>query len=568
MLQRLCIRNIALIEELEMEFGEGLHVLTGETGAGKSILIDAVNLVLGERGRGELIRYGAQKARVEAEFSVPGDNAALLGALSDNGLESEDGMLILSRELTASGKSVCRVNGALVTLSTLRAVSEHLVDIHGQHAHQALLDPQKHLRFLDACAGAAQLAPLKRELGEAAAEYRALLKKSSRTLMSDAERERERDLLLYQIQEIEAAGLSAQEEGLLEKERALLANAERIMAALEESYAAFHDEAGLIRRLREAQRSMGDIAGFSGEYAALAARMEEAYYGIEDMGFALRDSKNALDFDAGRLEQVEERLDLIARLKRKYGQSVEAVLAYCREAQDKLYALDNAAAEREAAKKQLAACTKRYEKAAAALSELRKAAAEKLAVQMHTQLAEVGMPKAVFQTEFARPEKPAFDAEGEDRVEFLLSANPGEPCKPLARVASGGELSRVMLAFKTILAGRDAMPTLIFDEIDTGISGRMALLIGEKMRSIAENHQVFCVTHLPQIAAMAHMHYLVEKTEAGAGVRTGVRLLDEAGCIERLAVMMGGEADSTLAQAHAREMLESLREADEKGANK
>ncbi len=557
MLQRLSITNVALIEKLDLEFSEGLNILTGETGAGKSIVIDSVNLVLGERASRELIKHGEQKAKVEAEFSQICE-AKIQKVLEENGIDAEDdGTLILSREITAAGKSMCRINGTLITLNVLKAVSDHLIDVHGQHEHQSLLNPLTHVDFLDLCAPPEKMNSAKDKTAKAASLYHKLIAQSKGSLMSEEERERETDLLEYQIREIEAAKLESGEEETLTRERTRLSNAEKIMSALEASYAGINEERGALEALQHAKHSMEEIAEFSEEYKALSSRLADAYYGIEDIGYTLRDCKNNFEFDAERLGEIENRLDAIMTLKRKYGGSIEEILAFCEKAKEKLQSIINAAADREALQRKIGEVETAYLEAARELSELRRQSAKKLDAQMIKELREVGMSKADFSTVFSKAEKTLFTANGEDQVEFLLSANPGEPLKPLSKVASGGELSRIMLAFKTILADRDAMPTLIFDEIDTGISGKMASVVGEKMVKISALHQILCVTHLPQIAAMADAHYMVEKTDDGKSTHTNVIQLDEEGSVKRLSAMMSGEADSKLGQEHARELLAS-----------
>ncbi|MDO5110898.1 MAG: DNA repair protein RecN [Clostridia bacterium] len=553
MLQRLCIHNVALIEGLDLEFASGLNVLTGETGAGKSIVIDAVNLVLGERASRELIKHDAEKARVEAVFTDIRD-ARISTILEENGIDAED-ELIVSRELAQSGKNVCRINGTLVTLSLLKSITDRLVDIHGQHEHQALLNPLTHISFLDACAPAAQMKPLKEKVAATAAAYHALLQQDKLGAMSEDERMREMDLLRYQINEIDAASLQADEEETLMKERALLMNAEKIMEALQQSYSMLNDEQGVMPQLQSARHGMEAIGEYDEAYAKISERLSEAYYMLEDTVYTLRDCKSGFEFDVERLAQIEERLDLLASLKRKYGQDLSAVLAFCTAAKDKLDALENAAMRQAKLQAEREACAKAYRQAAKALSTLRASTAKTLKTQVEGQLHDLGMSKADFQTRFSEAAALRFSPEGEDDVEFLLSANAGEPVKPLAKVASGGELSRIMLAFKAIFADRDAIPTLIFDEIDTGISGRMASVVGEKMVCIAMSHQVLCVTHLPQIAALADVHYIVEKQSDKNATHTRVRRLDDEGCVERLCDMMSGGTSSASAREHARELL-------------
>lgn len=552
MLQSLSIRDVALIGRLDMDFSDGFNVLTGETGAGKSIVIDAVNLVLGERGNRELIRHDAAKARVEAVFS--GEKSPnIVQLLQENGIDEAD-ELVLSRELSESGKNTCRINGSLVTLATLKNLTDQLVDVHGQHAHQALLNPRSHMAFLDAF-GTEDLISAKAGTEEAARRYHALLRENKLESMPEAERLREAELLRYQINEIQSAKLWAGEEDALMRERAVLANAEKIMETMEQSYALLNDERGALPSLRSAEQGMAAIADYAQAYADIHAGLESAYYALEDTVYALRDCRAGFEFDAGRLEEIEQRLECIAALKRKYGKTTDEVLQYAEEAGDKLDALEHAAVRWETLQRELAACLAAYRDAAFALRAARQSAAQRLQKRVEAQLAELGMEKTRFTVCFTPTADAGVLEAGLDDIEFLLSANPGEPLKPLSRVASGGELSRIMLAFKTISADADAVPVLIFDEIDSGISGKMASITGSKMVSIAKTHQVICVTHLPQIAAFADAHFLVEKSANADATRTEVKLLGHGESAARLAVMMSGDTDSAIALGHAQELL-------------
>ncbi len=555
MLRRLYIENIALIDTLELDFGEGFNVLTGETGAGKSIIIDAVNFVLGERTSRELIKYGAAKARAEAVFSVSIDSA-IIKILEEQELECEDGEIILSRELNCSGKNTCRLNGTPVPVSLVKRVSDALIDIHGQHEHQSLLSPENHTAFLDEYDHAA-IRPALDALALLCEEHAKTRLMRNAGFGTEAERRRETDMLSFQAEEIAKAALAPGEDEVLAAQRLLLMNGERIQAALDEAHAQLYGEEGnALSALDGARRRFREISAFSQEYEALFNRLEEAYYGLEDIAYAVRDAKDALDFDPARLERTEERLRVISDLKRKYGASISDILAYAQNAQKRLEDLmkaDERAAELDARLAELAA---KYAKLDAKLLELRERAAEKLGKQVLAHMADLGLDKADFRIAFAPAQGSELRPEGTMIAEYLLTTNPGEPVKSLSKVASGGELSRIMLCFKAIFADNDKIGTLIFDEIDTGISGKVAAKVGEKMLGIAKSHQVICVTHLPQIAALADAHYVVEKKDDGVKTTVGVKLLDEEGKYRRVAQMMDGDPDSKYAYEHAKVLIE------------
>lgn len=553
MLQRLFVKNVALIEELDISFSTGFNVLSGETGAGKSIVIDAVNLVLGERGSRELIKHGAEKARVDAIFDI-GSRPELLAVLEEQGLPCEEGELLLSRELSAAGKNVCRANGVLITLAVLKSITEHLVDVHGQHEHQSLLSKARHLDYSDAFGGKA-LGECKAAVVEAYRRCKALREELLGGFGSEDERAREMDVLRYQIAEIEAARLNEVEEAALLAERALLHNAERILEALTQGGEALSGEDMAVSLLGGALRQVQGIASLSEDYAAISKRLEEAYYTLEDIGFSLRDLRAGFDYDPRRIDFIEERLEIYRSLKRKYGADYAAILGYLENASERLGALEGAAQRREQLDGQLASALSAYTACAARLSEARGGAAKRLEEAMRRELVELGFSHAAFAVHFQGEAE--ISALGAERAEFMLSANAGEPLKPLEKVASGGEMSRIMLAMKAIFAQGDAIPTLIFDEIDTGISGRVAAVVGEKMVQISDSHQVLCVTHLPQIAALADAHYLVEKMEESGSTKTSVRLLTKAERYAQVAAMMSGSAQTGAALEHARELIDS-----------
>lgn len=568
MLQSLYLENIALIEKLGIELFPGFNVLTGETGAGKSIIIDAVNFVLGERTSRDLIRNGAARAKVEAVFNLNEGDAAF-AALDALGIEYDGNELILSRELSAAGRNACRVNGTLVPVASLKSVSDTLVDIHGQHEHQALLDAENHISYLDAYCHAESL-PIIEKIDAIVSRRNELMLKRNSGFSSQREREREMDMLRYQIEEIASANLEAGEEERLNAEKTVLLNAERIRTALETAHMALSgaEEGSALSAIDTARRSMRDIAALNKDYEALGDKIEELYYAAEDISFVLRDTSENVESDMQRLEEIEQRLKLISDLKRKYGRTVEDVIDFGKDAGTKLNELENAealAAELDAKLDKLKA---EYNVAADELSKVRRAAGDRLKRDVLNELKDLGMAKAMFDVALSDASGGESRKGGRETAEFMLSANPGEPLKPLEKVASGGELSRIMLCFKSIFADNDRVPTLIFDEIDTGISGRTAAVVGEKMLGIAKKHQVICVTHLAQIAALADAHLMVRKYDDGKNTFVETRQLNEEEKVQRIAQMMDGESDSPSALTHARELIARADKIKEKTADK
>lgn len=568
MLQSLYLENIALIEKLGIELFPGFNVLTGETGAGKSIIIDAVNFVLGERTSRDLIRNGAARAKVEAVFNLNEGDAAF-AALDALGIEYDGNELILSRELSAAGRNACRVNGTLVPVASLKSVSDTLVDIHGQHEHQALLDAENHISYLDAYCHAESL-PIIEKIDAIVSRRNELMLKRNSGFSSEREREREMDMLRYQIEEIASANLETGEEERLNAEKTVLLNAERIRTALETAHMALSgaEEGSALSAIDTARRSMRDIAALNKDYEALGDKIEELYYAAEDISFVLRDTSENVESDMQRLEEIEQRLKLISDLKRKYGRTVEDVIDFGKDAGTKLNELENAealAAELDAKLDKLKA---EYNVAADELSKVRRAARDRLKRDVLNELKDLGMAKAMFDVALSDASGGEPRKGGRETAEFMLSANPGEPLKPLEKVASGGELSRIMLCFKSIFADNDRVPTLIFDEIDTGISGRTAAVVGEKMLGIAKKHQVICVTHLAQIAALAEAHLMVRKYDDGKNTFVETRQLNEEEKVQRIAQMMDGESDSPSALTHARELIARADKIKEKTADK
>ena len=539
MLSLLHIENIAVIEAADISFGEGFNVLTGETGAGKSIVIDSLGAVLGERTSRDLIRTGSKRARVTAVFcALPN-----LACFEESGIgPDENGELILERELTPEGKNICRAGGRPITVSQLKALGRQLLNIHGQHDGQQLLDESCHLDYLDRFGGNAQAAEDYRAAFRA---YQDTRRKLDGLQMDEGEKARRVDTLTYQIGELERAELKEGEEEALDQRRELLRNAGRLVDAVETAWQALtggDDGEGAVSLIDEAAGALSSASRFSEDLAQAAARADELRYAADDVAELVRDLRDSFDFSPEELDQVEGRLDTLYRLKKKYGGSVEEMLAFldkCRKELDEIeFSADRAAKlEQELAKARTAA-----RKAGEALSQVRHDAAGRLARRVQEELTQLDMPKVRFQVEFSPKDGPdAMDATGMDEVRFLMSANVGEALKPINKIASGGELARIMLALKNVLAENDDVCTLVFDEVDTGVSGRAAQKVAQKLCQVARSKQVLCVTHLPQLAAMGDVHFCVKKGEDKGRTFTAVEELDLQGRKEELARLTGGE---------------------------
>ena len=555
MLLELTIHNIALIESLRIEFAQGFNVLTGETGAGKSIVVDCLNLSLGGRADREIIRTGAEKGGVEALFDISRNSAAQRKA-EELGVDAEDGMVCVSRELSRSGRNICRIAGVPMPLSTLKQFTSLLIDIHGQHEHQSLLNPSRHIEYLDGFGGEAHL--LKIDAVRSAHALRSSAASKLKALLKDAsERERLLDMLRYQVQEITSAKLKEGEEEKLEKKLNMLENAEKVQDAVETAYALTYagaDGMSAQESLLQASGAMQSVARLDARFAKIAEDLRGLYYAAQEAGGELRAIRETLAFDPTLMEKINARLDLISKLERKYGATEAEVIAFGRDAKARLDAIESGDEEITKLKKELKARDAALREACEALTASRRAIAERLEREIVEQLQDLGMQKTRFSVDFKPLDKPT--ANGTDQVEFMISPNPGEPLRPLAEIASGGELSRIMLALKTISLNHGGVDSMIFDEIDTGVSGRMAQVVGEKMVRIAAEKQVICVTHLPQIAALGDEQYLVEKSVSGDRTMTNVTRLDADGRIRELSRIVGGGRDSESSLTHASHMLE------------
>lgn len=544
MLEQLTIKNVAVIDRLEVGFGAGVSVLTGETGAGKSIIIDSINMILGSRANKELVRRGTDKAEVQAVFSMP---EPVRGILEENDIDTEDDCVIISRRVTAEGKSTARINGMVVTLNVLRDIADMLINIHGQHDNQALLNPVKHIGFLDDYAHTDTTA-----YREIYSRRNAARKKLNSLQTDEQERMQRIDLLTYQVNEINAAKLDVDEEEDLIAQRKLLENAESINENAEIAYANLYEHPegeSAFDMLSTAVDAVGEISELSPELSVVYETLQSAMYSIEDAAREVRDFGSSIEFDARALDEVEERLDLLNRLKRKYGGSVAAVIEFGKKAQAELDAIVNSDEESERLKAELNGLNKQLKAEAEKLTKLRKHAAETLSKEIENALHELNMEKAVFSVNVARQE---YASDGADYVEFMIATNPGEDLKPLVKIASGGELSRVMLAIKSILAKSDGVDTLIFDEIDTGVSGDAAQKIADKLKAIGATKQVICITHLPQLASSADNHFLILKNVDGELASTTLTELDFEGRVKELARIVGG---GSAGEDYAREML-------------
>ena len=541
MLRFLRIRNLAVIESVEVEFEPGFNVLTGETGAGKSILVEAVGLLLGGRASSDLVRTGEAQATIEAIFEEP----AATGARE----------LIVRRDLTSQGRSRSFINGALATAGALRDLSARLVELHGQHEHQALLDPLTHLPLVDEYA---ELGSLGAQVADAWGEMRTLREQLERSRMDAREKAARLDLIAFQLGEIEKAAPKPGEDEELAALKQVLASAERVQQLCEESYAALYDnDAAVLAGLGGVWKRVGELATIDPQFAPYADARDGIKSQLEDLAFFLRRYADGVDASPGRLQEVEDRLALLERVKRKYGPSLQDVIARGDALRRERHLLTGAGERAEDLQRDLSAATDRFLAVARDVSRRRRAAAARFAVDIETLLADLAMSRTRFEVRFNESELPqdAWSERGIDQAEFFVSPNPGEDLRPLARIVSGGELSRIMLALKTLAVSEDAGKTLIFDEVDAGIGGRVADIVGTRLRALGSRFQVLCITHLPQIAARGTTHFRIEKTVRRDRTVTSVARLDEQGRIEEIARMIGGATISEPVRASAKELL-------------
>lgn len=568
MLETLSIRNLAVVEAVDVHFFPGFHVLTGETGAGKSIIIDALGMIAGGRGSADSIRYGCEKAEMEALFSLPASHP-VWETLERLGIRAQkEEHLIIRREITLQGKSTSRVNGQMVNLSMLREIGEQLVNIHGQHEHQNLLKAERHLGLLDTY-GEAVIGPLKAVYQERYSAFTKVERELTELQESSQKAYQMLDLYRFQLEEISSAALKPGEDELLSEERVKLSHSEKMMVSVSGAYQLLYDRNGLesigkvISKLEEAARF--DEKGLK----SVLEQLQSSYYQLEDAAFQLRDYREEIEFNPLRLEEVENRLDLITGLRRKYGDSVEQILAYHEQIRRETDLLENKDEYLEKLTVKRNELLQGLLEAAEELSEARSICGEDLAQQVEGELKDLQMERTSLRVRLETMEDPRgveyrgqrirLTRQGIDSAEFMISPNPGEPLRPLGKIASGGELSRIMLAMKSIFARTDAIPVLIFDEVDTGVSGRAAQSIADKLYKLSSSCQVFSITHLPQVACMADHQYLIRKKVEDGRTMTEVEALSEDGRVKEMARMLGGVEITEKTLHHAQEMLNLAR---------
>ncbi len=577
MIQALNIRNLALIDEIQLELSPGFNVLTGETGAGKSIIIGTAGLILGERGSADVVRSDADRAIIEAAVDISQNSSArrLLKEL-DLADEEDEETLLLSRQINATGRSRCHINGRFIPASFLRNIGDVLVDIHGQHEHQSLFRPEKHLELLDSFG---ELVQLRQKVTQKYNHIQELRRQLMNLERNRKQKLRERELLEYQLNELEEASLKSGEDEQLQAERKILTNAEMLFEQANSIYAKLYGGAEVeadrrvcpvMDTLKGIRLDLTKLCQIDAGLKELSSRLENTAYELEEITREIQKYRDRIEFNPVRLEEVEERLDLIYRLKRKYGDTIDEMLAYQANVAQTLEELSESSIRVAELRDEINGEIEIARQLATQLSQERKKSAERLEKLIESELHTLGMDKTVFKVAVNQKESPdgliqsdgksyQLTPDGIDEIEFLISPNVGEELKPLTKIASGGEISRVMLALKTILAEIDEMPTMIFDEIDAGIGGHTAYIIGEKLKHIAKVRQVLCVTHLPQIAIMADAHILVEKNVYENRTKIEARLLNEEERIGEIMRMMGGRR-TEITLAHAREMLERVQE--------
>ena len=547
MLSLLHIENLAVIESADISFDRGFNVLTGETGAGKSIVIDAISAILGERAYRDMIRTGTAKASVRAVFTEVPE----LSWFADNGVEY-DPETVIQREIHLDGKNVCRVNGSLVSVSILRKLGIQLINIHGQHDSASLFDEDNHLTFLDAFGDNEEIRASYAEKYDAVSKLR---REIDRISMDEGEKLRRMETLRYQIAEIEKAELEAGEDEELEARRKILQNAEKLSDGMEEAVECLYggdDTDGAAGLLSQAEHALGRLSRFTDAYSSIHEKVADLMYQVQDVAEEVRSARDDLSYSADELEQIESRLDKIHRLRRKYGTTCAEILDYLERAKQELDEIEFADDHVERLKKKLKKAEKEAWDAAEVLRKNRKKTAESMAKRILSELAQLDMPRVQFQVQFTELD---LTSNGADSVAFYMSANAGEALKPMSKVASGGELARIMLAMKNVLAEKDQVNTLIFDEVDTGVSGRAAQKVAEKLRAVAQHKQVLCVTHLPQLAALANTHLLIAKSERDGRTYTSVTPLDTEGRTRELARIIGGTNITETTLKSAMEML-------------
>lgn len=560
MLQELVIHDFAIIDELAISFNEGMTVLSGETGAGKSIIIDAVGLLAGGRGSQDFIRTGAKKATLEGLFTMA-PNGTTAAALAEFGIEHDEQTVLLQRDLAVNGHNVCRVNGRLVNTTTLKRIGETLVDIHGQNEHQELMYPERHLGLLDEFAHA-KLATTKQAYQTAYQAYRQTKQALKKKQQNEQEWAQRLDMLKFQTNEIDAAQLVPTEEQQLIEEKMKLANFQRINQALQASQAILGGQEGnALDQIAVAMDQMQEIAELDPAFQQITESIQTAYYTLQDSSSEISHELDSLEWDEARLDEIEQRLATINSLEHKYGDSIPEILAYGHKITKELQAMQATEANASELEQQLAQQTATLLQLATQLSQLRQKAAQQLESAVHQQLKALYMDKTVFEVQFATETQSQFTSSGIDKVEFYIQPNPGEKMRPLAKIASGGELSRLMLALKTIFSESQGVTSIIFDEVDTGVSGRVAQAIANKISQIAQHSQVLCITHLPQVAAMSDHQYQIKKQVKHQRTETSIQKVTGKQRVAELARMLAGTEVTELTLEHAQELVVLAEEA-------
>jgi DNA repair protein RecN (Recombination protein N) len=550
MLESLHVNNFVLIEKLELDFGQALNVLTGETGSGKSIVVGALNLVLGARATSGIVREGTKRAKIDAIFRIRESDVAVRAVLAEHELETDDDELILTRTIGADGRSRAYVGGQVVPLAVLAQIGDELVDLHGQHEHQSLLRPDRQLGLLDAFARTESKAASVREV---VAELREAERALDDLQQDDRERARRTEFLRFAVTEIDNANLEPDEENQVKSRRSRIANAEMVSEQAARAVAALYEseDGSATAALNIGRHALDELAGVDERFAAMRDRIDAITGELDELTRDIQAETDKVDFDPAELETLNQRLSQIGDLKRKYGDSIEAVLAYRDEVAGELDGLENRDERLAELQSKVETLAARAVKGAGALTKARKKGAAKLDKEIAGTLQFLGMKDAAFATSFAEVE---LYSGGIDRIDFMLAPNPGEPARPLKKAASGGEISRVMLAIKAVLAGADSIPTLVFDEVDSGVGGAVAISVAAKLQALGQTHQIISITHLPQIAAAGNAHFQVSKSSDGARTHSAIERIDGVQRVEELARLLDGSV-SSVSLEHAKSML-------------
>ncbi|MEI5908136.1 DNA repair protein RecN [Bacillus spongiae] len=555
MLKELTIRNFAIIDYLSLSFEEGLTVLTGETGAGKSIIIDAIHLLVGGRGSSEFVRHGEKKAEIEGLFLLDGSDHPCYEKAREVGIEVEDEMVVLRREISSQGKSVCRINGKLVTLSTLREIGSALIDVHGQHEHQELMNDRFHLGLLDQYGGK-EVQTAHDSYLDLYNEYEETSKQIQKLNENEQQMAHRLDLIQFQLNEIQKAKLVLNEDEELFNEKEKLSNFEKLFDALKTSYESLQGEQKGLDWTGLAMSHLETAAEIDTQFEKILEGVSHSFYILEDAARSVSAQLNQLEFDPERLNTIEARLNEINALKRKYGSTIEEIIEYASQIEEEIESITNRESRIRQLDEKIASLQKDLRLEGRNLTSIRKKWAKKLTQKILAQLKELYMDKTVFDVRFLPTKDDLFKSDGMDNVEFYITTNPGEPLKPLSKVASGGELSRIMLALKTIFSKHQGITSIIFDEVDTGVSGRVAQAIAEKIHQISVHSQVMCISHLPQVAAMADSHLFIAKKTSNGRTSTSVTKLEIAQKISEIGRMISGVEITDLTKEHAKELLQ------------